>query len=49
METSDPRSPFDIFKNPNNVKKKKNKNGKVFKGLTGKQLDIFKEGNNGPV
>ena len=51
METSDPRSPFDIFKNPNNVKKKKNKNGKVFKGLTGKQLDldIFTGGNNGPV
>ena len=47
MKTSDPRSPFDEFINPN--KKKKNKNGKVFKGLTGKQLDIFGQDNNGPV
>ena len=48
METSNPAGPFDIFKNPNNVKKKK-KNGKVFKGLTGKQLDIFGQHNDGPV
>ena len=47
MKTSDPRGPFDEFINPN--KKKNKKNGKVFKGLTGKQLDIFHDRNDGPV
>ena len=47
MKTSDPRSPFDEFINPN--KNKKKKNSKVFKGLTGKQLDIFHDRNDGPV
>ena len=47
MKTSDPRSPFDEFINPN--KKKTKQNGKVFKGLTGKQLDIFGQDNDGPV
>ena len=48
MKTSNPAGPFDEFINPN--KNKKRKNGKVFKGLTGKQLnlDLYGRG-NGPV
>ena len=48
MKTSNPAGPFDEFINPN--KKKKKKNGKVFKGLTGTQLnlDLYGRG-NGPV
>tara|TARA_R100001015_G_C4614744_1_gene170650 strand:- start:131 stop:268 length:138 start_codon:yes stop_codon:yes gene_type:complete len=45
MKTSNPAGPFDEFINPNKKKKK----SKVFKGLTGKQLDIFGQDNNGPV
>ena len=46
MKTSNPAGPYDEFINPNKKKKKKSK---VFKGLTGKQLDIFGQDNNGPV
>ena len=31
------------------IDKKKKKKDKTFKGLTGKQLDIFHERNDGPV
>ena len=47
MKTSNPAGPFDEFINPN--KKKKKTNNKIFKGLTGKQLDIFRDRNDGPV